>query len=529
MQLNNIVQWRGNYYHLRAINNYNLKSGTCDIQLLGPIIRVIPNLEDCSFTFTSMNAPTTTIAPTTTLTPTTTLVPTTTLAPITTTLVPTTTATPVSSSTCFQLQNYGTGSENYAYTNKYGQLITGSLPPSGSVGNVISVCASSNPYFPNYPGGVGQPVTLFRTDIFYDCTYNSCPTPYFYNVRFVYCDSGVNYPCYNASTSTTVISWVGPLTIGDYYHNPNIPRTFIIESQVTPPDRFWNGDYIVDVNNVQYDSCLEFCPTSCPYTVGQIAEGGVIAYVLQPGDPGYSSTQQKGLVATIYDLPFLNSGSYGSWGCQGTLISGADGTAIGTGNQNTIDIMAGCATTDIAARLCGDLTTGSYSDWYLPSIDELSKLYDSRVVIGNFQAASYWSSTENNANTAWYANFAFGGTSPSGNKSTTSFRVRPVRSFTCPTTPTTLVPTTTTIAPVEVFSGCGYGNSVAAACDDATINSRTLYSNCNAGVFGVGCIVYTNAGGTTLLSGHTNVFMNGASWDINSSTGVITAYSSVQC
>jgi hypothetical protein len=38
MELNDIVQFRGNYYHLRAINDYNLKNGECSIQLLGPIL-----------------------------------------------------------------------------------------------------------------------------------------------------------------------------------------------------------------------------------------------------------------------------------------------------------------------------------------------------------------------------------------------------------------------------------------------------------------------------------------------------------
>lgn len=38
MELNDIVNFRGNYYHLRAINNYSLKTGECDLQLLGPII-----------------------------------------------------------------------------------------------------------------------------------------------------------------------------------------------------------------------------------------------------------------------------------------------------------------------------------------------------------------------------------------------------------------------------------------------------------------------------------------------------------
>ena len=38
MELNDIVNWRGNYYHLRAINDFSLKTGECSIQLLGPII-----------------------------------------------------------------------------------------------------------------------------------------------------------------------------------------------------------------------------------------------------------------------------------------------------------------------------------------------------------------------------------------------------------------------------------------------------------------------------------------------------------
>lgn len=38
MELNDIINFRGNYYHLRAINDYSLKTGECQLQLLGPII-----------------------------------------------------------------------------------------------------------------------------------------------------------------------------------------------------------------------------------------------------------------------------------------------------------------------------------------------------------------------------------------------------------------------------------------------------------------------------------------------------------
>jgi hypothetical protein len=89
-----------------------------------------------------------------------------------------------------------------------------------------------------------------------------------------------------------------------------------------------------------------------------------------------------------------------------------------------------------------------------------------------------------------------------------------------------------TVAPPPIttysFIGSGRGNDVYAACNDAGNNNRTLYSNCTSGTFGVNCYVYVDQF-PNALTGYTNVFMNGASWDINSSTGQVTAYSSTQC
>jgi hypothetical protein len=38
---------------------------------------------------------------------------------------------------------------------------------------------------------------------------------------------------------------------------------------------------------------------------------------------------------------------------------------------------------------------GGYSDWYLPSKNELNQLYNNKVAIGGFANSNYWSSTEN--------------------------------------------------------------------------------------------------------------------------------------
>lgn len=98
-----------------------------------------------------------------------------------------------------------------------------------------------------------------------------------------------------------------------------------------------------------------------------------------------------------------------------------------------------------------------------------------------------------------------------------------------PTSTPTPTPTPTeTPGGVTSFAGCGYGGSVSAACNDAGINNRTLYSDCTSGTFGVGCFVYVDTF-PNALTGYTNVFMNSACWDINSVTGQVTAYSSEQC
>jgi Protein of unknown function (DUF1566) len=185
-------------------------------------------------------------------------------------------------------------------------------------------------------------------------------------------------------------------------------------------------DALVSFANEQQNNILPGTPISpqpvTVYQIGDSALGGIIAYILQSGDPGYVEGQQHGLVATVSDVS--NSAA---WGCAGVDISGADGQAIGDGNQNTIDIMAGCPTAGIAARLCGDLSQGGYSDWYLPSLDELTQLYNNRVAIGGFSPVTYWSSSEFTDNNALTKNFSTGGTSQTGKGNTLS--VRAIRSF----------------------------------------------------------------------------------------------------
>ena len=111
----------------------------------------------------------------------------------------------------------------------------------------------------------------------------------------------------------------------------------------------------------------------------------------------------------------------------------------GTGSQNTIDIINDNCTSSfgsaLAADICANLTLGGYSDWFLPSKDELDEMYlnigpgnaGGLGNIGGFANDTYWSSSQNDKFNAWDQNFStanqFNSDKSNGN------HVRAVRAF----------------------------------------------------------------------------------------------------
>ena len=115
------------------------------------------------------------------------------------------------------------------------------------------------------------------------------------------------------------------------------------------------------------------------------------------------------------------------WGCYSASIFGADGQAIGTGEQNTADILAGCADSGIAARLADEYSNSGESDWFLPSKDDLNQMYVERIRVGGFSGGFYWSSSEYDSNFASLQIFSTG--YPTTYAKLSMNHVRPVRSF----------------------------------------------------------------------------------------------------
>ena len=159
-----------------------------------------------------------------------------------------------------------------------------------------------------------------------------------------------------------------------------------------------------------------------PLAIGDTHQGGIIFYL--DGSGG-------GLIAAAQD-----QSSSIRWYNGSNVTTGATGTAIGKGSANTTAIInvQGPTETSYAAGLARAYAGGGYTDWFLPSKDELNLMRDNigqgNVLglgnVGNF-ATFYWSSTEYDIDFGWGLYFP-NGSQGNLDKSITS-GVRAVRAF----------------------------------------------------------------------------------------------------
>jgi hypothetical protein len=152
--------------------------------------------------------------------------------------------------------------------------------------------------------------------------------------------------------------------------------------------------------------------------VGAHAGGGIIFYI--------DATGKHGLVAA-----FRDQATKVQWGANGK--TGANSPGDGVSNSNMIIqyfSQNGSGTGNAAVHYCDTLTAGGYSDWYLPSIMELRRMYQAQDIIGGFILGDYCSSTENGRQDAYFIHFR-----PHNrvefyyNKTNPNYNVRCIRKF----------------------------------------------------------------------------------------------------
>ena len=178
---------------------------------------------------------------------------------------------------------------------------------------------------------------------------------------------------------------------------------------------------------------------SVTYAIGDTGPAGGKIFIL-PTTVGNSTGKYfEAALGTWYSGSDINR----AW-CHtsNTLVGGASGTAIGTGEANTTAVAAFC--TSGAAWEAAAYTVNGYGDWFLPSQAELQQLYARRASVGGFvtlsqccggapgtTTISYWSSSEVASNQAIPVHFGegFGGGGGDNYGKQYGFNVRPVRAF----------------------------------------------------------------------------------------------------
>lgn len=107
-----------------------------------------------------------------------------------------------------------------------------------------------------------------------------------------------------------------------------------------------------------------------------------------------------------------------SWGCEGIDIPGADEENIGSGLENTADIIQGCSDVNTAAGICQALEMNGHDDWFLPAREDMLPIRATFSLLGPIGNEYYyglyqylsmaWTSTEIDSVNAVAFDFIYG-------------------------------------------------------------------------------------------------------------------------
>jgi len=167
-------------------------------------------------------------------------------------------------------------------------------------------------------------------------------------------------------------------------------------------------------------------------SVGCVTTTAVVWKVGEPGPAGGLVFYDMGI--NWFGWRYLEAApedaSLGIQWYNGSYVNVKTDTKIGSGMANTEAIIAAQGSGSYAATLCRNLNTGGFSDWFLPSKDELNLLYTvlAKNGVGGFAQNYYYSSSQSYDYVCALSQHFFSGSQDEGAKSDTD-HVRAVRAF----------------------------------------------------------------------------------------------------
>lgn len=164
-----------------------------------------------------------------------------------------------------------------------------------------------------------------------------------------------------------------------------------------------------------------------PLEIGDNYEGGIIFYILESKDKGFEPKTVHGLIVSEKDQ--IDEIEWCTYDKRLTSVGNTE-SGFGSGFGNTQKILAqNGINNEYAAGIASLYRGGDFSDWFLPSKEELYLLLKSRANVS--VDPGIWSSTENDKNSAWsYSwNNRVHYLQDTPHKKSKRLRVRAIRSF----------------------------------------------------------------------------------------------------
>lgn len=121
------------------------------------------------------------------------------------------------------------------------------------------------------------------------------------------------------------------------------------------------------------------------FGLGEAYQGGYIVYLDENGEHGLIASDIDQSAGIIWD---------NGTNCLKTNVTAL---TVGTGQANTARIISNLGLGNYPAKICNDLVLNGFSDWFLPSLEELDCIWKNLSFLrGNYNLKGefYWTSSE---------------------------------------------------------------------------------------------------------------------------------------